>query len=614
MVARTLLVATALLAATTALAQGWRPARQGEVANVSVAQASYVWIERLRQPSAPMTVFNVTGPQGNSWQFEHGVLAAGDYAFAPAAAFDSASSWRVRASSVVDGARAGATRESAMPLSLNQPVRLLPGVNPSWVVLSVPKAGRAVVFMLSGSVSQDPQWINAEGKSLAKGASAPFYGPGQAFVSLHAAQADTVAVVRFVPNEDALEPNDEAAMAAPIELGKWTRASLALGDEDWFELDLKSDSDVTVSILGLNDGERPEIVLQDPSAAAAYPYRLKAGKTKVALRPGNLARFDTFLVRFDARKPKKGLTSGRPVTVTASAYPAAYTFPLKLDGPTRVDLNFTGLPVGTSVGWTVASDKASFNGSPRVPVYLEPGEYTLTVALPATSKPCAVRLTPSFVRVQNEPNNSQEQAADLDLPSTFSAHFGFAGDSDWYKLTVSEKGLLRLRQPDGADHSALDINVQLYAKGVGQGVGGFPIRTDRLDMNFPVEKGEYFLCLTRGTVQRNPEPLEVALSKPSEIKESTEGGVGIALVGFGVKAGDGNWMESLARESAIEFISADESKDLGADLAASLERKEEMIGGGFSWTKALLIGLGTLVVLWLGKALLARRLRTEPKP
>jgi len=92
----------------------------------------------------------------------------------------------------------------------------------------------------------------------------------------------------------------------------------------------------------------------------------------------------------------------------------------------------------------------------------------------------------------------------------------------------------------------------------------------------------------------NPVLLEVGLDEPGARGDSTAGGLGVALVGFGVQSGDGNWMETLARDTSIEFIQADEKQDLGEALANSLEKKEEAISPPISpWIVALVL----LVVL-----------------
>ena len=84
-------------------------------------------------------------------------------------------------------------------------------------------------------------------------------------------------------------------------------------------------------------------------------------------------------------------------------------------------------------------------------------------------------------------------------------------------------------------------------------------------------RGEYDLKLTRGRVSDAPVALELSLADPGSGGEGAERRLGIAMVGFGVKPGDGNWMETLARDKALKFIPADVEGDFGDRLARSLD-------------------------------------------
>lgn len=559
----------------------WSSAGEGETRSLALGQPSFVWIERLRRADAPIIGFASVDATGRNWPFESGLLEPGSYSFQPNGRFDAASAWRVVARAVTDGAGAGATRETALQLQPNQPVRLPPRETPAWIAVDLPGAGVADLELLAGSPPPTVQWTTAAGKVAGTGPHMPVFGPRRVFLQFPPS-AGEIAMVRFERNRDTLEPNDQAPMAAPSVPGRWYRVASSEGDTDWLEIKLAADALVSVSTRGLPPGEAPALLGPDGSPVAKAPLPLKAGTHRIAVARGSITTSEPYMMRVDALPHQPAIRFGEPMTLAASALPSTYELSLKTAGARRIDAWPSGAPRDADIRWTLRAGDRELAGGYRHAIYVPAGSYTMNVEVPASADPRPFRFTVTETEVQSEPNDTREQAAALALPATLAAEFGLPADQDWYRLSIGERGILRIRQPDDAIGGAADIAVALHRKGEDAGASGSSNAADRLDMTFSVERGDYDLRLSRARATSVPVPLELSVTAAGAVADTTQSGLGIAMVGFGVRPGDGNWMETLARDKSLEFISADEEGDFGERLTRSLDAKIRALGPDYT--------------------------------
>jgi serine protease len=95
------------------------------------------------------------------------------------------------------------------------------------------------------------------------------------------------------PPKDAFEPNDSAAKATAVALGENLSATLPLGDQDWYSLDLKADVPVWIDSTPTSGSANTKISVVNAAGVvlASNSGYTKTGATATTFRPGAALEF-----------------------------------------------------------------------------------------------------------------------------------------------------------------------------------------------------------------------------------------------------------------------------------------------------------------------------------